>query len=101
MTIEMDDDGFTCDCHSRKGWEGKPAVPVNGENWPLSVAAKIIGCPEKDIRELVRILKVEPAGTLRMASYRRSGRNPRAYDGSKLVIMWDDIQKLAEKLRDS
>lgn len=95
-----DDDGFTCDCDHRKskGWKGKLPVALDGNNWPLDFAAKMLGCSEKDLRDLVRILRMEPMGTLRMSAYRRSGRHPRAYDGSKLVRLWQGIQDLAEEL---
>jgi len=97
-----DDDGLTCDCDHRKtrGWKGKLPVALDGNNWPLDFAAKMIGASEKDLRDLVRILELEPLGTMKMSPYRRSGRNPRAYNGSKLVEMWDAIQDLREKLRE-
>lgn len=94
-----EDDGFTCDCdHPRKGWKGKPPVALDGNTWPLDFAAKTLGVSEKDLRDLVRIVRLEPAGTLKMAAYRRSGRHPRAYDASKLVRMWQAVQELAETL---
>jgi hypothetical protein len=99
----IDDDGYTCDCdHTRKkgkGWTGKLPVPLDGNSWPVEFAAKTIGCSVKDLRDAIRILGVEPVGTLKFSSYRRSGRNPRAYDASKLVEMWDGLQELRERLK--
>lgn len=93
------DDGITCDCcEKKKGWEGLPAVAPDGQNWPLDIAASIIGVPEKDLRDLVRILGLPPVGTVRTSSYRRSGRNPRAYSGTKLVKICEAIRKLALEL---
>lgn len=104
MTDFMEDDDLTCDCDHRprktRGWKGKLPVALDGNNWPLDFAAKMIGCSEKDLRDLVRIVGLEPLGTMKMASYRRSGRNPRAYEGSKLVRLWQAIQDLAEDLND-
>jgi hypothetical protein len=98
---EHEDDGITCDCeHPRKGWKGKMPVALDGNTWPLDFAAKIIGCSEKDLRDLVRMTGLQPAGTLKMADFRRSGRNPRAYDASKLVRMWQGIQDLADNLEE-
>lgn len=97
-----EDDGITCDCDHRRpkrGWKGKLPVPVDGNTWPLDFAAKTMGVSEKDLRDLIRILEVEPEGTMKMASYRRSGRNPRAYNASLLVNMWQDIQDLRERLK--
>jgi hypothetical protein len=98
----MEDDGLTCDCDQRikpRGWSGKPKVAVDGDNWPLDFAAKILGCSEKDLRDLIRILGIDPVGTMKMSSYRRSGRNPRAYDASLLVRVWQIITDLREDLK--
>ena len=49
----------------------------------LDFAAKMLEIPLKDLTDLVRIVKLEPAGVIRMASYhRRQGRQPRAFRGS-------------------
>lgn len=96
MNLE-DDDGITCNC---KGWKGKPAVPLDGNNWPVEFAAKMIGCSEKDLRDLIRIVKLEPSGTLKVASFSRPGRNPRAYDASSLIKLWNGIQDLARELNE-
>lgn len=92
------DDGITCDCCGHKGWNGAPPVALDGKNWPLDMAAEIIGIPEKDLRDLVRILKLPPAGTIRTAAFKRSGRNPRAYSGTKLVKICEAMRKLALEL---
>lgn len=97
--IPDDDDGITCNCHP-KGWKGKPAVALDGDNWPVDFAAELLGWSEKDLRDQIRILELEPAGTLKMASFRRSGRNPRAYDASKLVELCHGIQELKRKLHE-
>lgn len=96
------DEGYTCDCEHKpaRGWKGKMPVALDGNSWPLDFAAKMLGCSEKDLRDLVRITGLEPTGTMKMASYRRSGRNPRAYDGSKLVLMWQAVNDLAENLHE-
>lgn len=98
----VEEDDITCDCDHKvkvRGWKGKAPVPVDGNTWPLDFAAKILGASEKDLRDLVRILELVPAGTMKMSSYRRSGRNPRAYDASLLVNMWQGIQDLRDSLR--
>jgi hypothetical protein len=100
---QPEDEGYTCNDCGRKpnrGWKGKMPVALDGNNWPLDFAAKMLGCSEKDLRDLVRITGLEPIGTMKMASYRRSGRHPRAYDGSKLVLMWQAVNDLAENLHE-
>lgn len=86
---------------SQKGWKSVLPVALDGNNWPVDFAAKMLGCSEKDLRDLIRITGLQPAGTMKMASYRRSGRNPRAYDASALVRLWQGIQDLSENLDDA
>lgn len=99
--VPDDDDGLTCDCdhrHPKRGWKGKLPVPVDGNTWPLDFAAKMLGVSEKDLRDLVRILRIEPEGTMKMASYRRSGRHPRVYKASVLMEVWETISSLADDI---
>lgn len=91
------DDGLSCDCHS-KGWAGEAPVPVDGLNWPLDFAAAMLNIPERDLRDLVRITGLKPAGTMRMAAFRRSGRNPRVYDSGKLIKIYDWVKNLSADL---
>jgi hypothetical protein len=97
------DCGLECDCpprapHPKRGWGHAPDVPVDGTNWPLSFAAEHLSIPERDLRDLIRIVGLPPAGTMRMASYRRSGRNPRVYEASKLIKLVLAVQGLATDL---
>lgn len=81
-----------------KGWKGEPPVALDGDNWPLDFAAKMLDIPEKDLRDLVRITGLKPSGTMSMASYRRSGRNPRVYSGTELIRICEAVRTLAESL---
>jgi hypothetical protein len=81
-----------------RGWEGKPFVSFDGKDWPLGFAAEMLGFPEEDLRDLVRILGVPPSGVIRMASYRRQGRQPRAYPAGVLIRMTEAIRALREDL---
>jgi len=101
------DDGITCDCCSplepglackKKGWAGLPKVSADGLNWPLDMAAKLLEIPEKDLRDLVRILGLPASGPMKTSPYRRSGRNPRVYSGSKLIKICEAMRKLALEL---
>jgi hypothetical protein len=80
------------------GWEGVAEVPADGRNWPLEFAARTLGIPERDLRDLVRITGLQPTGTMPMAQYRRSGRNPRVYDAAKLVRLYQLTRELAVEL---
>jgi hypothetical protein len=87
-----------------RGWKGAELVDNDGENWPLDFAAKLLQMPEKDMRDLVRIVNnlypgaLEPTGTIKMASFRRQGRHPRAYPGSKLLMLVEGLADLSEEL---
>jgi hypothetical protein len=85
-------------CGCRRGWAGAPEVPVDGKNWPLEFAAKTLSIPERDLRDLVRIMGLQPSGTMPMAQYRRSGRNPRVYDAAKLVRLYQLTRDLSAEL---
>lgn len=80
------------------GWPGLPAVPPDGRNWPLDVAAKVLGMPEGDLRALVRILGVAPAGVIRTAPYARQGRHPRAYPAGVLLRIAEVVEGLRADL---
>jgi hypothetical protein len=101
---EDDNDcGLACDCpprapHPKKGWAHAPEVPVDGTNWPLGFAAKTLDIPERDLRDLIRVVGLPPAGTMKMATYRRSGRHPRVYEASKLIKLVTEVQRLGEYL---
>jgi hypothetical protein len=88
------DDGLDCDCCDNRacyepegspGWAGVPVIDLDGTCWPLDFAARTIGVAERDLKDLVRIAGLKPAGTARMSAYRRSGRQPRVYDAAKLI----------------
>lgn len=91
-----DDDDLARDC--RCGWKGSPVIELDGSCWPLDFAAKSLGVPARDLRDLVRIVELTPAGTMRMSPYRRSGRQPRVYDATKLVKLYEAIRSLQREL---
>lgn len=105
-----DEDEFGCDCGPRaphpkgdqtpksKGWGRQPEVPLDGRNWPLSFAAEQLDMSERDLRDLVRIVGLKPTGTMKMATYKRSGRNPMVYDAGKLVRLNETINSLVGSL---
>lgn len=81
-----------------KGWAGIPFVEIDGQNWPLEFAARMLDIPVKDLTDLVRIVKLQPAGTIRIASYKRQGRQPRAYEAARLIRITEAIRALSEEL---
>jgi hypothetical protein len=53
---------------------------------------------EQDVRDIIRITGLEPSGTMKMASYARQGRQPRAYPAVKLVKIAEALRALREQL---
>lgn len=78
--------------HPLPGWGGLPFVPLDGRNWPVSFAAKLLDVPERELLRRIELEGLEPAGVIRMSGFRRSGRQPRAYPASELVRIAEDIR---------
>jgi hypothetical protein len=74
-----------------KGWKGLPEVPLNGQNWPLDVAAEMLDIPLNDLRVLVRVFEIEPSGTAKLASFSRQGRQKRVYSAQRLIELYEAI----------
>ena len=64
----------------------------DGQNWPLSFAAQMLDIPQRKLEKLVRDAEIQPAGVIRMASFRRQGRAPRAYPASELIKISEAYQ---------
>ena len=74
------------------GWTSLPFVPHDGQNWPLGFAAKILEIPEHELRKRVKQDNIQPAGIIRMAEFRRSGRHQAAYPASELIRIAEGIR---------
>jgi hypothetical protein len=83
----------------RKGWEGLPFVPLDGQNWSLEFAAKILGCSKEFLADRVRHLNIPPAGVIRMSEFSRKGRQPRAYPAVTLIAICEEEDKIRVKIR--
>lgn len=81
-----------------RGWASIPFVEIDGEHWPLDFAAKLLDIPLEDLRDLVRITGLKPSGVIRMADFRRQGRQPRAYPAGKLILITEKIAELKDSL---
>lgn len=78
------------------GWPGAPAVPLDGRDWPLDVAAEVLEFPESLLRELVRFLELAPSGTANMRPFRSQGRTARVYPARSLIMITDAVTDLRE-----
>lgn len=80
------------------GWAGMDPVNPDGQNWTLGFASKILEIPERDLRDLVRITDLAPAGVLNMRDYKVQGRTPRAYPARDLITITEAVRELCGKL---
>jgi hypothetical protein len=71
----------------RRGWAHLPELPLDGLHWPLAFAADLLDIDVKKLRKLVKDAGLEPSGTANMASFRRSGRQPRVYPAQDLIAL--------------
>ena len=77
-----------------RGWAGLPFAELDGKSWPVSFAAGLLEMPEQDLRDLIRIAGLQPSGVLRMADFRRSGRQPKAYPAAGLIRLGEVARSL-------
>jgi hypothetical protein len=80
------------------GWAGYQFTDITGDDLPLDIAAQLLDMPEKDLRELVRITRLQPSGVIRMSSFSRQGRQPRAYSRAQLILISEALIALKEAL---
>lgn len=74
------------------GWRGLPFVDLDGTSWPLAFAAQLLEVKESDLRKRVKEKGIEPAGVVRMRSYRSQGRQPRAYPATELIRIAEEME---------
>ena len=80
-----------------RGWKGLPFVELDGKDWPVSFAAGLLELTEQDLRDLIRISGLQASGVLRMADFRRSGRQPKAYPATGLIRLAEVARSLREE----
>jgi hypothetical protein len=80
------------------GWAGYQFTDITGDDLPLDIAAQLLDIPERDLRELVRITGLQPSGVIRMSSFSRQGRQPRAYSREQLIAISEALIALKEAL---
>lgn len=69
-----------------------PMIEPDGSAWPIPFAARILEVSESRLRREVKNRGIQPSGELRMADFRRSGRNPRAYPATELITIAEEIR---------
>jgi hypothetical protein len=83
----------------KRGWssDGLKTVGDDPELWTVSDASKLHGPPDlsvREVRNLVKILNMEPVGKRRVTADGHSGRHARVYRASEFIKAYDAIQKV-------
>ena len=81
----------------QRGWKGLPFAELDGQDWPVSFAAGLLGIGEQDLRDLIRIAGLQPSGVIRISDFRRSGRQPKAYPATGLIRLCEVARSLREE----
>lgn len=82
-----------------RGWSsaGLKVVGDDPELWTVADASKLLGPPDLDVREvrnLVRIFSIDPAGKRRVTPSKQGGRHARVYPASEFIKAYDAIQRM-------
>jgi len=83
---------------SKRGWssDGLKTVGDDPELWTVADAARLLGPPDLEVREvrnLVKIFSIHPSGKRRVTSAGHSGRHARVYPASELIKAYHAIQQ--------
>jgi hypothetical protein len=76
--------------HPLPGWGSLPFVDLDGQDWPLEFAARMLDVPLADLRKRVLAAGLQPSGVIRMRPYRSQGWQPRAYHATDLIELYED-----------
>src|SRR5260370_18100814 len=79
-----------------KGWGSIPFAELDGANWTLGFAAKLLDVPEKELRKRVKEEGLQPAGVINMRPFRSQGRAARAYPAGELIRISEAITEIRE-----
>jgi hypothetical protein len=83
------------------GWGSVAFVELDGRSWTVEFAATHLGVSGEFLRKALKELEVEPVGVMRMNTFSRKGRQPRAYDAKKLIMISEAMIDLKERLKDA
>jgi hypothetical protein len=83
------------------GWSssGLPVVSESPELWTVAEAASLLGPPQltpAQVRSLVRMASLEPAGKRRTTGRGVPGRHARVYRAAELIELYDTLLSATE-----
>jgi hypothetical protein len=83
------------------GWSsaGLPAAGETAELWTVAEAAALLGPPQlsaAQVRSLVRMASLQPAGKKRTTGQGTPGRHARVYRAAELIELYDTLLNVTE-----
>jgi hypothetical protein len=83
------------------GWSstGLPTVGDRADLWTVAEAASLLGPPDLNqtqVRSLIRMASLQPAGKRRTTCYGTPGRHARVYKADELIELYDTLLKSME-----
>ncbi len=88
---------------SKRGWSSEGLDVISADDpgfWSTADAARFLGPPElsqAQVRQLVRLGGLEPAGKRRVTIRGRGGRHVRVYRSSDLIKAYEAISSILAK----
>jgi hypothetical protein len=92
---------------SKRGWSSEGLQVVSQDDpgyWSTADAANLLGPPEltqAQVRQLIRLSNLQPAGKRRVTMRGRGGRHVRVYRASELIRAHDAIAQVLTANQDS
>ena len=82
-----------------RGWSSTGLSTVGDDEtlWTVADAATLLGPPqlsEHQVRQLIRMLDIDPVGKRRVTPYGRPGRHARVYEAQKLIKAYDALSRV-------
>lgn len=86
---------------TNRGWSSDGLRTVGDDEllWTVSDAASLLGPPAltpRQVRDLVKLAGITPAGKRRVTPRGQAGRHARVYPASALIRAYDAISRLTE-----
>jgi hypothetical protein len=82
-----------------RGWSsaGLPTVGDDEMLWTVANAANLLGPPQLNqtqVRQLIRMLAIEPVGKRRVTPFGKAGRHARVYPAQALIKAYDALSRV-------
>jgi len=84
--------------HEGRGWSSTGLSTVGDDEnlWTVADAAALLGPPrltQIQVRQLIKMLSIQPSGKRRVTPLGRPGRHARVYDAETLIKAYDALSR--------